>query len=137
MTTDMTNGVSAQPMTRQELEARIIARASEDDAFRRNFLADPKAMFEKHLGTKLPERVVMTAHEEDANTLHFVIPSKPAIDLEELSDEDLEKIAGGVEMVTTVAVTVTIVGSLAITATLAAGGAVSMAVSVAAKDGWK
>jgi hypothetical protein len=82
-------------MTRQELEAKIIALAWQDAEFRRKFLADPKAQFEQHLGTKLPDSLKITAHQEDENSLHFVIPMKPRAPTEELSDEDLEKIAGG------------------------------------------
>jgi hypothetical protein len=37
----------------------------------------------------------MTTHEETDNSLHFVIPAKPNVKLAELSDEELEKAAGG------------------------------------------
>lgn len=93
-----------QPMSRHELEEKIVARAWKDDAFRQKFVADPKGQFEEHLGTKLPEGLTMTAHEEDENHLHFVIPVKPRENLDELSDEDLEKVAGGVDLVTSAAV---------------------------------
>jgi hypothetical protein len=92
---------SSAPMTRRDLEAKIVARAWSDDDFKAKFLADPKAMFEEHLGTKLPETLTMTAHEETADAIHFVIPAKPQIDLDELSDEDLERVAGGVDVVIT------------------------------------
>src|SRR6266496_6478225 len=92
----MTSNVTAAdaPMTRKDLEAKIVALAWKDDDFRKKFLADPKAQFEEKLGTKLPASLRITAHEENENSLHFVIPTKPKA-LEELSDEDLEKIAGG------------------------------------------
>jgi len=86
---------AAAPMTRRDLETKIIVKAWEDEAFRTRFLAEPKAMFEERLGVKLPETLTITAHAEDAEHLHFVIPAKPDIDFDELSDEDLEKIAGG------------------------------------------
>jgi hypothetical protein len=35
----------------------------------------------------------MTAHEEDENNLHFVIPIKPRTKLSERTDEEMEKIA--------------------------------------------
>ncbi|BAI74516.1 nitrile hydratase (plasmid) [Azospirillum sp. B510] len=124
----MTDQTQSAPMTRRDLEAKIVARAWSDDDFKAKFLADPKAMFEEHLGTKLPASLVMTAHEETADTIHFVIPAKPRIDLDELSDEDLEKVAGGVDIVTTITVTAIIsagVGGAAFSAVatvLAAGG---------------
>ncbi|BAI74510.1 nitrile hydratase (plasmid) [Azospirillum sp. B510] len=112
----MTTETQTAPMSRRELEAKIVARAWSDEDFKAKFLADPKAMFEEHLGTKLPETLVMTAHEETADALHFVIPAKPQIDLDELSDEDLEKVAGGVDVSLTV-----FVATVAITAGLSAG----------------
>ncbi|BAI74515.1 nitrile hydratase (plasmid) [Azospirillum sp. B510] len=107
----MTNETQPTPMSRRELEAKIVARAWSDDDFKAKFLADPKAMFEEHLGTKLPETLVMTAHEETPDTIHFVIPAKPRIDLDELSDEDLEKVAGGVDFVTSIIATAIITAS--------------------------
>ncbi|BAI74513.1 nitrile hydratase (plasmid) [Azospirillum sp. B510] len=113
-------------MTRRDLEAKIVARAWSDDEFKAKFLADPKAMFEEHLGTKLPETLVMTAHEETADAIHFVIPAKPQIDLDELSDEDLEKVAGGVDVSVTIftavmASALSAAATVAVSATATAG----------------
>ncbi|BAI74512.1 nitrile hydratase (plasmid) [Azospirillum sp. B510] len=94
----MTDQTQSTSMTRRELEAKIVARAWSDEDFKAKFLADPKAMLEEHLGTRLPETLVIAAHEETADALHFVIPAKPWSDLDELSDEDLEKVAGGVDV---------------------------------------
>ncbi|WPL16510.1 NHLP leader peptide domain protein [Thiorhodovibrio winogradskyi] len=119
----------AAPMSRAELEAKIVARAWEDEEFHQKFLADPKAMFEDYLGSKLPASLVMTTHQEDADHLHFVIPAKPAVDLDELSDEDLERIAGGIEPVTTVVVTVSasVVSALSVSVTVAGSAAATAA----------
>jgi hypothetical protein len=103
MATDETD--RAQLMSRQELEGKIVARAWQDDEFRRKFLADPKGLFGEHLGTKLPEALTIT---ETPDSLHFVIPAKPKGDLAELSDEDLEKVAGGID-VTIVSVTLAVI----------------------------
>ena len=101
-----------KPLSRRQIEDKIVARAWTDDDFREKFLADPKEQFEEHLGTKLPDALVMTAYAEDANHLHFVIPAKPKIDLDELSDEDLEKVAGGVDIITTFGMALSTVGAL-------------------------
>ena len=82
-------------LSRRELDEKIIARAWTDDEFRRKFAADPKGQFEAHLGTTLPDSLKMTVHEETPDSLHFVIPQKPPQNLDELSDEDLERVAGG------------------------------------------
>ena len=91
---------AAAPMTRRDIEAKIVALAWQDDDFRRKFVADPKGQFEERLGAKLPASLKMAVHEEDANSLHFVIPMRPAA-ISELSDEELEKVAGGTDVVTT------------------------------------
>jgi len=85
------------PLTRQDIEAKIVAQAWQDEDFRRKFLADPKGQFEEKLGIRLPANLKITAHQEDENQLHFVIPVSPPANLDELSDEDLERVAGGIE----------------------------------------
>ena len=80
-------------MSRQELESAIVQHAWKDDAFRDEFIADPKAVIEKYSGQKLPAELKVVALAEDDKTIHFVIPPKPA-SADELSDEDLEKVAG-------------------------------------------
>ena len=87
-------------MSRQEMEALIVQRAWKDEAFRAEFLADAKGTIEKYSGEKLPDDLRVLAHPEDAQTVHFVIPPKPR-NADELSDEDLEKVAGGVDIIFT------------------------------------
>lgn len=101
------------PMSRRDLEEKIVARAWTDDAFRRDFVTDPKAQFEAHLGTKLPEALRITVHEETPDNLHFVIPVRPKGNLDELSDDDLEKVAGGVDAFTSVMVVGSLIASAA------------------------
>jgi hypothetical protein len=110
------------PLTRRDLEERIVILAWKDDGFRKKFLADPKKEFEEKLGTRLPAALKMTAHQEDENHLHFVIPAKPGIKMDELSDADLEKVAGGVDLI----VTATVIG---ISAVLSAAGSAAAAVT--------
>ena len=97
---------AAAPLTRKDIEAKIVALAWHDDAFRRSFVADPKGQFERRLGIRLPASLTMTVHEESEHSLHFVIPVKPRADLEELSDEDLEKVAGGTDVFVVTAVSI-------------------------------
>jgi len=108
---------SAAPQTRKDIEAKIVALAWQDDGFRSKFVADPKRQFEERLGVKLPPSLKMTVHEENENNLHFVIPAKPKANMSELSDEELEKVAGGTDVLTTiVAATIAIVTSAAVSA---------------------
>jgi len=63
-------------------------------------------------------------HEEDANTLHFSIPSPPS-NLNELADEDLERVAGGTDLVVFTAT----IASLALTVGSIAGTAAATAIA--------
>jgi len=125
----MTGAKAAAPLTRREIEAKIVALAWQDDDFRRKFVADPKGQFEQRLGTKLPASLKMTAHEENENSLHFVIPVKPK-SAAELSDEELEKVAGGTDLVTTLTVAVATIVSAGV------GGATTSAILGATIGGW-
>jgi len=122
------------PMTRRDLETKIIVKAWEDEGFRSRFLAEPKILFEERLGVKLPETLTITAHAEDAGHLHFVIPAKPDIDLDELSDEDLEKIAGGTGVVASIAAIVSAIAT-AVSAGAITVGATSMIWTIAKAAG--
>jgi hypothetical protein len=97
---------SGTPLSRKDLETKIVARAWQDDAFRQKFVSDPKSQFEERLGHKLPAALKMTVHEEDENNVHFVIPMKPKVALDELSDAELEKVAGGTDVLVTIATAV-------------------------------
>lgn len=76
----------------KELSEAIAVQSVKDAAFRKELLADPSATFEKYSGQSLSGGKVFV-HENSANELHFVLP--PALGDGELSDEDLEKVAGG------------------------------------------
>jgi hypothetical protein len=83
---------------RAQMDAMLTKKAWEDDDFRRRFVADPKGMIAEFLGEALPDSLGVSVHEESPGSLHFVIPAKPSPQaLEELSDADLEKIAGGTD----------------------------------------
>ena len=105
-------------MSRQEMDALIVQRAWKDDAFRTEFVGDPKGTIEKYSGQKLPADLKVVALAEDDKTIHFVIPPKPA-NADQLSDEDLEKVAGGVDIFSIV--TLSLLTSLAVAGAI--GGA--------------
>jgi hypothetical protein len=84
---------------RAEMERSIVQRSIEDDAFRQQLLADPKAAVEQELGTRLPEEVRVVTVEETADTIYLVLPSTPMAGREvgALSEQELESVAGGME----------------------------------------
>jgi hypothetical protein len=82
--------------TRSEVERKLLQRSMEDEDFRRRLLEDPKGTFEQELGTRLPEGFRIRVVEESAQTIYLVLPSASAVgEDEELSDRELEAVAGG------------------------------------------
>jgi Nitrile hydratase, alpha chain len=84
---------------RAELERRLIEKSLRDESLCQRLLADPKAALEEELGTRLPEEVQVRAVEETADTIYLVLPSTTAGFQAgaELSDRELETVAGGEE----------------------------------------
>src|SRR4029079_19532169 len=56
--------------------------------------ADPRGLMEKQLGTSIPKNVNIKVLEEATDTYYIVLPAM-AKEGAELSDSDLEKVAGG------------------------------------------
>jgi hypothetical protein len=108
-----------------QMEAALIRKCSEEPEFRAKILADPKGMLEEALGQKLPQTVSVFVHEEDMHNIHFSIPPTHEILQKELSDEQLEQVAGGTDPITATLV----LGGLFL-ASAAVTGAVSVTAGV-------
>ncbi len=80
---------------RQRLEAQLIDRAMKDDGFRQELVRDPKAVFEREFGIRTPEHLTVEVLEERPTTVYLVLPQAPARVGTELSDAELEAVAGG------------------------------------------
>jgi hypothetical protein len=119
--------MEAQAATRRDLETALIEKCWKDPEFKKAVLSDPKGMLERHTGQKLPAPIKIFIHEEDANTLHFSIPPAPS-NLTELSDDDLERVAGGTD------ITLAVVGTVALVSLVASAGAGGAAVTI--QKGW-
>ena len=115
-----------QAVTRHDLETALIEKCWKEPEFKKTVLSDPKGMLELHIGQKLPAQIKVFIHEEDANTLHFSIPVAPS-NLTELSDDDLERVAGGTDLVYT--------AMAIVTAIVSAAGAATGSVAVATPTG--
>ncbi|HYQ84311.1 MAG TPA: NHLP leader peptide family RiPP precursor [Rubrobacter sp.] len=82
--------------SRAEFERRLIQRSLEDDSFRQKLLDDPKGTLEQELGGRLPEGFEVRVVQESADTIYLVLPFASAVgEGEELSDRELEGVAGG------------------------------------------
>ena len=74
-----------------QMRQYLTDRAMEDAEFREQLLSDPKTVIADEFGVELPEDFTIMVHQNDANTFHLALPVGP-----ELSEEQLEMIAGGV-----------------------------------------
>ena len=72
--------------------SQLIAKCWADEGFKRKLLANPAATL-KAEGVELPVGVSFKAHENTEKVVHLIIPAKPT----DLSDEDLDKVAGGID----------------------------------------
>jgi hypothetical protein len=83
---------------RAEVERTLVQRTMEDEDFRQMLLDDPKGAVEQELGSRLPEGVEVRAVEESAQIIDLVLPSaSPLGQGGELSDQELDEVAGGDE----------------------------------------
>jgi hypothetical protein len=101
----MTAATSQSTLSREELEQHIRARAWKDDAFRQEFLANPKAVLERDYAQSFPEGKIpsglsIKAIEEEEQAICFVLPPKLPGDqlseLERIDDEDLLSVSGAI-----------------------------------------
>lgn len=80
----------------QQLHDHVVAKSMQDPAFRASFVANPRAAVEKELNTPLPAHIKLNVVESPANTMTIVLPHVSAVAADgELSDSDLEAVAGG------------------------------------------
>ena len=85
------SGVS-QKMTRGEVQDLLAKFATDNPRYREALVNDPKSVIERQLGTSLGN-VQVKAIVETADTVYVVVPHVASEG--ELSDADLEKVAGG------------------------------------------
>ena len=68
-----------------------VAKAWADDDFKQRLLADPAAVLQAE-GIAVPQGVELRAVENTDKVMYFMLPPKPG---DELSDEQLDQLAGG------------------------------------------
>jgi hypothetical protein len=92
------------PFTWGDFQAKLVAKAWKDEAFAQELRTNPKAAVERELarlrpGATLPENIQVQVVEETPTTLYLVVPPGPRRpETGELSDEDLERAAGGFDI---------------------------------------
>lgn len=83
----------------QKLNAQVIQKAWDDPQFMSELKANPVSAMEKLTGHKmnLPAgQKLVVADQSDESTLYFNIPRKINIDSLQLTEEQLEQVAGGI-----------------------------------------
>lgn len=83
---------------KQEVIEVIISKAWEDINFRKDLIADPVKAIEKLTGVKivLPEGKTLVINDQtDKSKIYVNIPAEPEIESMELTEEQLEAVAGG------------------------------------------
>jgi hypothetical protein len=73
--------------------AKIVAHAWKDARFKEKLLKNPKEAL-KEMGMDVPANFDVRVIEEKSNTMTFILPKVPE-KLQKLSDQELEKLAGG------------------------------------------
>ncbi len=84
-----------QPQTRRDIEAQIIAKAWKDEAYKQKLLSNPKAVLEQEFNIQFPAEIKVEVKEENRTSLYFILPIRPEIAGQEISDKQLAAIAGG------------------------------------------
>ena len=88
-------------MTKEnEMYQKLIQKAWDDEAFKNELIANPLAAIEKFVGGRLdlPEgKTIVVRDQTSEENVYINIPAVPEADVE-LSEEELERVAGGCQL---------------------------------------
>ncbi len=85
----------AQGESREQLMTAILQRSQSDAGFRRALLQDPGPAIERAFGVRIPPEYRLRFIERDPDVDALIVLPDRRLD-EELTDADLESVAGGV-----------------------------------------
>lgn len=67
---------NAETITRHDLEAKIVKRCWEDEAFYKELTSDPPGTFAKYLNVPATSLPKIFVHQEEPGSWHIVLPEK-------------------------------------------------------------
>ena len=86
-------------MNINEARATVLKKAFDDADFRQELLNNPRKAFEEATGMSIPETMkVIVTDQTDPFSFYLNVNAKVNFDEMELSDEQLELVAGGFEI---------------------------------------
>jgi hypothetical protein len=83
-----------EKLTRGQINDLMAGFATKNPDYRRALLSKPKEVLAAQLGQTLPQSLKVVVIEEKPDTFHLILPHVVK-EGEELSDADLESVAGG------------------------------------------
>lgn len=81
-------------MSRGEMQDLLAKFSTENDEYREALLKNPRAVVQEQFKIEIPESVTIKVIQESADTVYVVLPHVVE-EGAELSDADLEMVAGG------------------------------------------
>lgn len=69
--------MNAKKFSRNEFDAKLVAKALKDPDFRVRLLSDPEAIYAAELGREIPSEAKIVVLEERGDTFYVVIPFLP------------------------------------------------------------
>ena len=81
--------------SRQSIEQEIRVKSLKDPEFRQQLLTSPKSAIEAAMGVNIPENLEIQVMEESANHLILTVPPALPETANDLSEEQLQAVAGG------------------------------------------
>jgi hypothetical protein len=94
--------MSSQPNNQEQLLQTITTRAAVDNEFRSQLISDPRGAVAEAVGVQLPETFRIKFVEKEQGLDAMVVLPDYVPEAAELSEEELEAVAGGSEWVITI-----------------------------------
>lgn len=87
--------VQQSELSAEDPIGKLILRASADESLRAELLANPKGVIARETGLNIPEEVEVSLLQTSANKAYLVLPKVETEGDKELSEHELESVAGG------------------------------------------